>query len=59
MCALEATFTILPSLDSERIFNNSEYFFLRKKLINSYDFSFREILKRKNYKLNFVNDEFL
>ena len=50
---------IITIPQKKRIFNNSEYFFLRKKLINSYDFSFREIFKRKNYQINFVNDEFL
>ncbi len=39
--------------------NNSECFFLRKKLINSYDFSFKEILKNKNYLINIVNDDFI
>lgn len=50
---------IITIPQKKRIFYNSEYFFLRKKLINSYDFSFREIFKKKNYQINFVKDKFL
>ena len=49
---------ITISKKNKEIFN-SEIFFIKKKLINSYDFSFNEVFYNSNYKLNFIEDEYI
>jgi len=39
--------------------DNAEIFFLKKNFLNTYDFSFKNILKNFNYKINFTNSEFI
>ena len=39
--------------------NNTEFFFVKKNMINKYDFTFKNISKNSNYKLHFVNNEYL
>ena len=43
----------------EKELENTEIFFIRKKLINKYDFTFKKIYTNKNYKLYFVNSDYI
>ena len=38
---------------------NTEIFFIKKKILNYYDFAFIDIFKNPNYKLNFTDNEFI
>lgn len=38
--------------------NHAEIFFLKKSYLSFYDFSFKQVLKNQNYKLNFTDSEY-
>lgn len=50
---------VLTVLKNKKIIEITELFFLKKKLISNYDFSFSNIYKRSVYKLYIVNKEYL
>ena len=44
---------------NQKVVDNTEIFFIKKSMIDKYDFTFSNILKNINYKLNIVNNEYL
>ena len=49
---------IITLLKKNKKLFNSEIFFVKKKLFNSFDFSFNKIINNPNYKLNFTDSEY-
>lgn len=41
------------------VLENTEFFFVKKNMIDKYDFTFKDIFKKSNYKLYFANNEYL
>ena len=50
---------VITVKEKNKKLDNTEFFFLKSSMIEKYDFSFINLIKNKNYKINFVNNEYL